>query len=161
MQKQGGIALKNYIPDYPRPQMIRTDWENLNGAWDFAFDDAAEGEKNGWQDGFAPQHTIEVPFTYETKRSGVGIEAPHNDVWYARTVTVKPHDGRVLLHFEGSDWHTRVFVNGRFAGEHRGGYARFSFDITDLVHTGENRLAVHVSDSLSRSQPRGKQRWLP
>ena len=116
--------MKNYIPDYPRPQMIRTDWENLNGAWDFAFDDAAEGEKNGWQDGFAPQHTSEVPFTYETKRSGVGIEAPHNDVWYARTVTVKPHDGRVLLHFEGSAWHPRVFVNGRFAGEHRGRYAR-------------------------------------
>ena len=153
--------MKNYIPDYPRPQLILTDWENLNGAWDFAFDDAAEGEKNGWQEAFQPQHTIEVPFTYETKRSGVGIEEPHSDVWYARTLAVKPHGGRVLLHFEGSDWHTRVFVNGRFAGEHRGGYARFSFDITDLVRTGENRLAVHVSDSLSRSQPRGKQRWIP
>ena len=66
-----------------------------------------------------------MPFTYETKRSGVGIEEPHSDVWYARTLAVKPHGGRVLLHFEGSDWHTRVFVNGRFAGEHRGGYARF------------------------------------
>ncbi len=153
--------MKNYVPDYPRPQMIRTSWENLNGTWDFAFDDANTGEQNGWAVDFQPQYAIAVPFTYETKRSGIGIEAPHSHVWYARTIVVRPHDGRILLHFEGSDWHTRVFVNGRFAGEHRGGYARFSLDITALVQTGENRVAVHVADSPSRSQPRGKQRWIP
>lgn len=153
--------MKNYIPDYPRPQMIRTDWENLNGIWDFAFDDERAGEKAGWRKGFPKTHDIVVPFTYETAMSGIGDETAHSDVWYARPLTVKSHGGRVLLHFEGSDWHTRVFVNGQLAGEHRGGYARFSFDITDFVTEGENRLVVHVSDSFDRGQPRGKQRWQP
>lgn len=153
--------MKNYIPDYPRPQLIRPDWVNLNGTWDFAFDDAAQGEKLGWYRGFDAQHTIQVPFTYETKLSGIGDETPHESIWYARTLDVKPHGGRVLLHFEGSDYHTRVFVNGQFVGEHFGGYARFSFDITDFVDLGENKLVVHVHDSFDRTQPRGKQRWVP
>ena len=154
------IILKYYIPDYPRPQLVRADWVNLNGAWDFAFDDANAGEKLGWQKGFEKQHTITVPFTYETKMSGIGDETHHNHVWYARTLDVKPHDGRILLHFEGSDYHTRAFVNGQMVGEHFGGYARFSFDVTDYVHEGENQLVVHVEDTVSRNQPRGKQRWI-
>ena len=159
---QGGvILLKHYIPDYPRPQLVRADWVNLNGQWDFAFDDANAGEKLGWQKGFEKQYAIEVPFTYETKMSGIGLEEPHDHVWYARTLQVKPHDGRVLLHFEGSDYHTRAFVNGQLVGEHFGGYARFSFDVTDYVNEGENQLVVHVEDSASRNQPRGKQRWIP
>lgn len=155
------IILKHYIPDYPRPQMVRTDWENLNGAWNFAFDDANSGEKLGWQKGFEKQYDIEVPFTYETKLSGIGREEAHEHVWYSRTLNIKPHSGRVLLHFEGSDYHTRAFVNGQLVGEHFGGYARFSFDITDYVNDGENQLVVHVEDSFSRNQPRGKQRWIP
>ena len=67
----------------------------------------------------------------------------------------------LLLHFEGSDYHTRAFVNGQLVGEHFGGYARFSFDVTDYVNEGENQLVVHVEDSASRNQPRGKQRWIP
>ena len=153
--------LKHYIPDYPRPQMVRTDWVNLNGKWDFAFDDQNAGEKLGWQKGFEKQYDIEVPFTYETKMSGIGREEPHEHVWYAKTLNVKPHDGRVLLHFEGSDYHTRAFVNGQLVGEHFGGYARFSFDITDYVTEGENQLVVHIEDTFSRNQPRGKQRWIP
>ena len=153
--------MKHYIPDYPRPQMVRPNWESLNGVWDFAFDDANTGEKLGWQKGFEKQYDITVPFTYETKMSGIGREEPHEHVWYAKTLNVKPHDGRVLLHFEGSDYHTRAFVNGQFVGEHFGGYARFSFDITDYVNEGENRLVVHIEDTFSRNQPRGKQRWIP
>ncbi len=153
--------MKNHIPDYPRPQMIRPDWVNLNGTWQFAFDDANRGEKLGWQQGFQKQYDIQVPFTYETKMSGIGREEAHEHIWYERALHIKPHQGRVLLHFEGSDYHTRVFVNGHLAGEHFGGYARFSFDITDLVEIGDNRLVVQVHDSFDRSQPRGKQRWVP
>jgi len=94
--------LKHYISDYPRPQLVRTDWVNLNGKWDFAFDDANAGEKLGWQKGFSKQYDIEVPFTYETKLSGIGQQEPHEHVWYAKTLNVKKHDGRVLLHFEAA-----------------------------------------------------------
>ena len=149
----------NYIKDYPRPQLLRNQWENLNGRWDFAFDDTGSGLALGWQNGFVPQHQIQVPFTYETKMSGIEDPNPHSGVWYSRTFTAVKSDKRLLLHFEGSDWHTRVFVNGHFVGEHKGGYARFSFDITDWIENGENRLTVYVTDSFSISQPRGKQRW--
>ena len=149
----------NYIKDYPRPQLLRSQWENLNGTWDFAFDDAGTGISEGWHNGFKPQYQITVPFTYETKLSGIGDPNPHSGVWYSRTFTAVKNDKRLMLHFEGSDWHTRVFVNGQFAGEHKGGYARFSFDITEWVKDGQNRLTVYVTDSFSRSQPRGKQRW--
>ena len=66
----------NYIKDYPRPQLLRDQWENLNGTWDFAFDDAGTGMAQGWQNGFVPQHQIQVPFTFETKASG--IEDPNH-----------------------------------------------------------------------------------
>lgn len=147
------------IADYPRPQLQRSSWENLNGPWNFAFDDDGRGLRENWESGFTPQYVIQVPFTYETKLSGIQDETEHKQVWYSRKIVASPHEGRVLLHFEGSDWLTDVYVNGRHAGTHRGGYARFSFDITDLLHGGENDLVVRVSDSLSRSQPRGKQRW--
>ncbi len=152
-----------YIKDYPRPQFVRTNWKNLNGTWDFAFDDRNTGEAEKWFSCFPYQHKIEVPFTYETKRSGIGDEARHDNIWYHRAI---PVDGTLLkshnyiLHFEGSDYVTKIWVNGQYAGSHRGGYARFSFDITALLHDGENELAVKVEDSFDTQQPRGKQRWM-
>ena len=77
----------NYIKDYPRPQLLRDQWENLNGTWDFAFDDTCTGMAQGWQNGFVPQHQIQVPFTFETKASGIEDPNPHSGVWYARTFT--------------------------------------------------------------------------
>ena len=65
-----------------------------------------------------------------------------------------------MMHFEGSDFITKVWVNGAYAGSHRGGYARCSFDVTNLVHDGENELTVKVEDSFDTQQPRGKQRWI-
>lgn len=152
--------MKNYIKDYPRPQMIRKDWALLDGKWDFAFDDANIGEASDWKNGLPEAKKITVPFSYETKLSGIGDEKVHNHVWYARKINVESKNKRVLLHFEGCDYRSRVFVNGNLAGEHLGGYARFSFDVTELVTEGENLIVVHAEDSLSRSQPRGKQRWL-
>ena len=63
--------MKCYVKDYPRPQFVRNNWTNLNGIWDFAFDDANQGEKEKWFENFETQKTIQVPFTYETKLSGI------------------------------------------------------------------------------------------
>ena len=156
--------MKCYIKDYPRLQFVRAGWENLNGTWDFCFDDYNRGEKERWQEKFPGGLRIQVPFTYETKLSGIKEEAPHSNVWYRRSIQVdagRLEQDNYILHFEGSDFLTKVWVNGRYTGSHRGGYARFSFDITNLVRDGENEIVVKVEDSLDVQQPRGKQRWLP
>lgn len=155
--------MKCYIKDYPRPQFVRTDWENLNGTWDFGFDDENAGEKGKWYQEFKGDKKINVPFTYETKLSGIQDETRHDFIWYHRTINVdgvKLENNRYILHFEGSDFITKVWVNGAYAGSHRGGYARCSFDVTNLVHDGENELTVKVEDSYDPQQPRGKQRWI-
>ena len=155
--------MKCYIKDYPRPQFMRTDWENLNGTWDFGFDDENAGEKEKWYQEFKGDKKINVPFTYETKLSGIQDETRHDFIWYHRTINVdgvKLENNRYILHFEGSDFITKVWVNDAYAGSHRGGYARCSFDVTNLVHDGENELTVKVEDSFDTQQPRGKQRWI-
>lgn len=154
--------MKCYRKDYPRPQFVRDDWENLNGAWEFSFDDENCGEQDRWYEQFRGDREIQVPFTYETKLSGIQDEKRHDYIWYHRTVLVdgkKLESGRVFIHFEGSDFCTKLWVNGQYAGDHRGGYSRFSFDITELVKDGENELTVKVEDSFDIQQPRGKQRW--
>lgn len=152
-----------YVKDYPRPQFVRNQWENLNGIWDFGFDDKNVGEKEKWYENFKGELEIQVPFTFETKLSGIQDETRHDNVWYRRIIQVdesKLEDNNYVLHFEGSDFVTKLWVNGQFAGSHRGGYSRFSFDITNLVKDGENELVVKVEDSFDMQQPRGKQRWV-
>lgn len=151
-----------YTKDYPRPQFVRSQWENLNGTWDFAFDDSDVGESEKWYQNFSYNMKIQVPFTYETVLSGIHDETRHDHIWYHRTISVSSsllRENRYILHFEGSDFVTKLWVNGQYAGSHRGGYARFSFDITDLVQDGKNHLTVKVEDSFDLQQPRGKQRW--
>lgn len=155
--------MKCYIKDYPRPQFVRNQWENLNGAWDFRFDDQNVGEKEKWYENFKGELEIQVPFTFETKLSGIQDETRHDNIWYRKIIQVdanKLEDNNYVLHFEGSDFVTKLWVNGQFAGSHRGGYSRFSFDITNLVRDGENELVVKVEDSFDMQQPRGKQRWM-
>lgn len=155
--------MKCYSKDYPRPQFVRKNWENLNGAWDFGFDDENLGEHEKWYEDFPGKQTIQVPFTYETKMSGIQDESRHDHIWYRKLVQVdgsRLEKENYILHFEGSDFITKLWVNGQFAGSHRGGYARFSFDITDLLQDGENELVVKVEDSFDMQQPRGKQRWI-
>ncbi len=154
--------MKCYVKDYPRPQFVRNNWENLNGEWEFRFDDANMGEKEKWYEGFQGTHKIQVPFTYETRMSGIQDESHHDYIWYGKKIRVERErllKENLVIHFEGSDFLTTLWVNGRMAGSHRGGYARFSFDITDLVKEGENLLVVKVEDSFDMQQPRGKQRW--
>jgi beta-galactosidase/beta-glucuronidase len=154
-----------YQPDYPRPQFVRggDSWFSLNGPWNFAFDDQDEGVDRAWFRSFpAASREIQVPFSYEYPASGIGSQERHDLVWYQRELDLrKPAAGdrRIMLHFEGCDYHTRVWVNGGFAGEHTGAYARFSFDISSLAVPGRNTITVRAADSFGRGQPRGKQRW--
>lgn len=155
--------MKCYVKDYPRPQFVRDNWENLNGSWDFRFDDQNQGEKEKWYEEFHGDKKINVPFTFETKLSGIHDETRHDFVWYRREIqadAARLEKEDYILHFEGSDYITKVWVNGQFAGKHTGGYARFSFVITDLLHDGANELVVKVEDSYDMQQPRGKQRWI-
>ena len=151
-----------YRKDYPRPQFVRENWVNLNGAWDFSFDDQNKGEDEKWYDAFPAEKKIIVPYTYETKASGIQEESRHDYIWYRKSILVSDTELRnhsLMLHFEGSDYHTKVWVNGQMAGSHTGGYSRFSFDISALVNKGQNEIIVRVEDSADTAQPRGKQRW--
>ena len=103
---------KCYIPEYPRPQLVRADWENLNGEWQFGFGE--EVKQSDALSGKLPRK-IRVPFSYETELSGIADQTPHDTVWYSRTVSGKKGK-RTLLHFEGADYKTRVYVNGVFVG---------------------------------------------
>ena len=145
---------------YPRPQMVRENWTDLNGVWNFLFDDQNAGEKQKWSECFpAETQKITVPFTYETQLSGIHDTSFHPVVWYEREFTVSRTEKRQILHFEGVDHDAKVWVNGQFAGMHAGAYARFSLDITDYMIEGTNTITVRAEDSVSCSQPRGKQRW--
>lgn len=155
--------MKCYVKDYPRPQFVRSDWENLNGVWDFAFDDGDVGESEKWYEDFKAERTINVPFTYETALSGIADETVHENIWYHRTLAAdasKLKDNNYILNFEGSDFITKVWVNGKYAGSHKGGYTRFSFDLSNLLKDGENDLVIKVEDPLDQHIPRGKQRWV-
>jgi hypothetical protein len=142
-------------PEYPRPQLVRPDWLNLNGLWQLAFAKGGEAAPLGKD---LPDRIL-VPFPVESALSGV--MKPAERLWYRRHFTV-PREWagrRVLLHFGAVDWEATVYVNGTNLGSHRGGYDAFSFDVTDaLKKGGEQELVVGVYDPTDRgTQPRGKQ----
>ncbi|NLN31353.1 MAG: beta-galactosidase [Bacteroidales bacterium] len=144
------------LPEYPRPQMVRDSWKNLNGLWDYAVTPAGSAGPSVY-DG-----RILVPFAVESALSGVCKSVgPDNILWYRTRFTI-PSDFRrkkVLLHFGAVDWQSEIYVNGTFVGSHQGGYDPFSFDITAFVRrSGSQLLEVKVSDPADRGpQPRGKQ----
>jgi len=146
------------LGEYPRPQMLRDNWQNLNGRWEYAVTDINDLPED--MDG-----EIIVPFAIESALSGVRRQfLPTEKLNYKRTFTVDDteNSNRVLLHFEAVDWKCTVYVNGCIAGNHTGGYLPFSFDITALVIDGENTIEVSVTDPTdSNWQQRGKQRLKP
>lgn len=157
------MSTKMYIKDYPRPQFVRESWHSLNGEWDFRFDDGNVGEKEKWYEEFNGDLKIMVPFTYETKASGIGEGAFHPQIWYHRLLEVpkEQESKRIILHFQAVDYIAKLWVNGTCVGQHQGGYAAFSFDITPYIQFGQsNSLVMKVEDSQSCTQPRGKQRWV-
>ncbi len=147
-----------YIPDYPRPQFVRKQWTNLNGKWDFCFDDGKKDTSN-FSQGFKRDTEIIVPFAYQCEASGIGSPVQYPQIWYQRDIDVKFDDNQeVLLQLEGSDYITEVFVNGISCGLQSGAYHRLTFNITDACHQGLNKLVIRVEDSYDASIPRGKQR---
>jgi len=144
------------LSEYPRPQLVRQAWLNLNGLWDFAIKPEKENQPTSF-DG-----KILVPFAVESALSGVGkTVGKENQLWYKRTVTIPAafKNNNVLLHFGAVDWRCDVYVNGQKAGSHQGGYDPFSFDITALLKkSGLQEIVVSVWDPSDEGpQPRGKQ----
>jgi len=150
------VSPDNVHPEYPRPQMVREEWLNLNGLWEYAIrpkDDPQPKDFDG---------EILVPFPVESALSGVMKRVgPENHLWYQRIFEI-PHDWsgkRVLLHFGAVDWESTVWINGKQIGTHRGGYDPFTFDITNaLENAGKQEIVLSVWDPTDAgSQPRGKQ----
>lgn len=151
------VSVDNPLPEYPRPQLTRPDWANLNGIWDFAVTGADAGQPAAFPD------QIRVPFVAESALSGIQRKITQNDkLWYKRTFTVPAgwNGRRVQLNFGASDWRTTVWVNGQQAGAvHSGGFDSFRYDITPLLNGGTNTVVVSVYDPTETgNQAVGKQR---
>lgn len=151
----GKVTPENVWDKYPRPMLTRPEWKNLNGEWNYAILPAGSASPQNF-DG-----KILVPFAVESALSGVGRTiGEKNELWYDRTFTV-PEEWKgqnINLNFGGIDWEADVWVNGVQVGNHKGAYTPFSFDITDALREGENKLTVRVYDPTDKgTQPRGKQ----
>ncbi|KAF1295125.1 glycoside hydrolase family 2 [Enterococcus sp. JM4C] len=152
-----------YREEYPRPQFKRNDWVNLNGTWQFSFDDQQVGKQEGWYlQPFNLSDVIEVPFVFQSKASGIEDTGFHDVVWYKRDFEIPKDwkDKKIILHFGAVDYQTSLYVNGQFVGEHIGGHTSFSFDITQYVTFQEDQITLCVFDpSKDERIPRGKQYW--
>ena len=149
------VAPENALTEYPRPMMVRPEWKNLNGLWQYAI--TAKGDK-------APskyEGDILVPFCIESALSGVQKEVePDNALWYQKTFAVPGNwkNGRILLHFGAVDWMSDVWVNEIKVGSHTGGYTPFTFDITQALKGKQNSIVMRVWDPTNSSYiPHGKQ----
>jgi beta-galactosidase/beta-glucuronidase len=132
---------------------------NLNGEWEFAFDDENNGRELGWHDGRELPQRITVPFAYQTELSGINDKAIHEHVWYARTFEI-PEDwagSDLLLNFGAVDYSSTIWINGQEVGHNRGGSVPFQFEIAPYIRKGPNRLTLRVEDLQDTHQPRGKQ----
>ena len=146
--------------EYPRPQLRRDEWLSLNGEWEFCFDDDDRGFRLRYDSGKVELPLrILVPFSYQYEASGIGDIADHAVVWYRRTFADGSHGKRTLLCFNGADRETDVWINGRHAARHIGGFAPFSADITPFLKSGENTIVVRCADPNDPAVPRGKQSW--
>ena len=151
--------------EYPRPQFVRdNNWINLNGEWDFGFDDANIGLKERWykkENSKKFDRKIIVPFCFQSKLSGIEENSFHEVIWYRREFEIPTQfkNKKVLLHFGAVDYRCLIHLNGEYVGSHEGGYTRFSLDITNYLED-VNYLVVRVEDpSQDLEIPRGKQFW--
>lgn len=152
------VSPNNALPEYPRPQLVRTEWQNLNGVWEFA------GAPNLTSPPFGRPlaEGVLVPYPIESALSG--IKRHEDNMFYRRTFTVPStwNGRRTKLNFGAVTWETRVWVNGRQVGTHTGGFDAFSFDITPALTTGVNEIIVGVHSPIDGSRyPIGKQRRDP
>lgn len=155
--------------DYPRPDFVRSalHWESLNGPWDFLFDDLDEGQAKAFHLQGLPSHaaaegkpnakrTIQVPFVFQAPASGIHEKGVHQVLWYERRIEdlrsaeEKANGFRLLLRFGAVDYHAKVWLDGRYTGEHSGGHVPFDVDLTEALATSTmtpSRLTIRVFDS--------------
>lgn len=149
------VTPENAWTEYPRPQLKRGEWKNLNGMWDYAIVSKESARPNNFQG------KILVPFAVESALSGVGKTLqPDQKIWYRKTFELPKDWNRqnILLHFQAVDWETTVWINGKQIGVHKGGSTSFSYDITKYLRSGEQEVIVSVWDPTDTdSQARGKQ----
>ncbi len=145
--------------EYPRPQLVRSDWLNLNGRWEYAISDKATPSWPG------PEGAILVPYPVQSKLSGVQRQVYEDQALWYRSRFTRPadwSDQRTTLNFGAVDWEATVWINGSQVGQHRGGYDPFSFDITEFLKEGENEIVVRAWDPTDTgTQPHGKQFFNP
>ncbi|MDT5063422.1 MAG: hypothetical protein QOH63_3881 [Acidobacteriota bacterium] len=146
-------------PEYPRPQFVRSRWLNLNGEWEFAFDDANKGRELGWHFRLPLEKKIVVPFPYQAEASGINDRSIHENVWYARDFEIPPEwrGQNILLHFGAVDYRSIVWINGQEVGHNQGGHVPFQFNISPYLGHETNHLTLRVEDRQNPRQPRGKQ----
>ncbi|MFW9924889.1 MAG: glycoside hydrolase family 2 protein [Candidatus Thorarchaeota archaeon] len=153
------INPEKVLPEYPRPQLQRGHWLNLNGFWDYGI------TKRRVTENFFYDDEILVPFPIESLLSGVKRNLhPSEKLWYRKFFTIpKQFQGeRVIIHFGAIDWESQIYINSKFVGKHIGGYTAFSFDITNFLNDGENEIVVSVWDPTDRGvQEKGKQKLKP
>lgn len=142
------VSPQNALPEYPRPQLQRDTWMNLNGEWEFAPARAGEAAPIGR----TLPRTILVPFAVESALSGVMEK--HERMWYRRNFTLDERwkGQKVILHFGAVDWEAQVYVNGAKVGSHKGGQDAFSFDISSQLKDGANEIIVGVFDPTDASE---------
>lgn len=144
--------------EYPRPQLVRDQWQSLNGEWEFEFDD--EHRYCLPSDDIPWSRRIHVPFAPESELSGIGDTGFHNACWYRCRFKVEQRGARTLLHFGAVDYQARVWINNHMVAEHEGGHTSFTADITDELVEGEQTLVLFVEDDpADLNKPRGKQDW--
>lgn len=147
---------------YPRPQLQRKNWINLNGVWDFDYDDNNVGLKEKWYETHHFSKKIVVPFTYQSLLSTINDRSVHDTVFYHTSFELEiPNNKLILLHFGAIDYESKIYLNGQFVGSHKGGSTSFSFDITSFVIPNQKQgLTVYVYDpSFDSFISRGKQTW--
>lgn len=140
------------LPEHPRPDFERAQWQNLNGVWQFEFDSLNQGLDKKWSEGAAAfTHKINVPFPWGSALSGVADKADIG--WYKREINISPEwkNKRVFVTIGASDWETSVWLDGKFLGTHQGGYTPFSFELTDHVKFGQAQKLVVRADDKRRS----------
>lgn len=146
--------------EYPRPRLVRDNWICLNGEWQFEIDNAKVGKEKEFFFKETFDKKITVPFCPESTLSGIGNTDFMYCVWYKRKITLPEEweKKNIILHIGAADYISTVYVNGKLAGTHKGGYTPFSFDITELLHHGENDVTMCCEDDYTSSaQPFGKQ----
>lgn len=135
---------------HPNPSFCRSNWVNLNGTWEFSFDQPIFDKK------------ITVPFCYESKMSEINQTEMHSSVWYRRTTEIQYNkSGKCLLHFDGVDYRCNVWIDGQYIGSHVGGQTAFVFDISSAIYNKQSiQIVVQAEDDHKNlSMPRGKQYW--